>query len=142
MKTFFQLRESLQEAKDKHNFTSAQHKAAADYHSKMAAAHHSANFAHRWDEDEESKHHVKAQTAHADASGFHKSAAAHKAGDKDESSRSVELAHKYSKKADRISANRKGTDIKVSDHWNTNKGTDYGSKGKPKSHPYGGKIPD
>ena len=136
------VRESLEEAKDKHNFTSAQHKAAADYHSKMAMAHHSAGTAHRMKHDEANNHHVKAQTAHADAYSFHNSAAAHKAGDKDESSRSVELAHKYSKKANRMSANRKGTDIKVSDHWNTNKGKDHGSEGKPKSHPYGEKVPD
>ena len=145
MKTFFQLRESLQEAKDKHNFTSAQHKAAADYHHKMMGAHESAGHEHRMDEDEPVNHHTKAYDAHYDAHSFHRNAAAHKAGDKDHGPANVQHAHKASKKANRISANPKGTDVKVSDHYNGGKKYDmtsyFPARGKPKSHPYGEKIP-
>ena len=142
MKTFFQLRESLQEANDKHNFTAAQHRAAASYHSKMIAAHFSAGHQHHYDEDEPVNHHTKAADAHYDAYSFHKSAAQHLVGVKGEGPNNIKHAHKYSKKANRLSANPKGTDIKVSDHYNG--GKKYGTKGegRPKSHPYGEKIPD
>jgi len=99
MKTFFQLRESLQEAKDKHNFTLDDHKKALAYHRKMRDAH-----MHADDHDPGDTPHWKSAEHHGEAAIQHSYVIDHmkeNPNNHSESKRLAAYAHKISNKANK-----------------------------------------
>ena len=98
MQTFFQLRESLQDAKDKHNFTLDDHKKAEAYHQKMRDAH-----MHADEHDPGDTPHYKSAVHHSEAAIQHSYVIDHMKGEPDNTplKKRVEYAHKLSMKANK-----------------------------------------